>query len=114
MDTSVPGSYHVNKNYPIAGDYANPTKQQDFSIDQTVNMVDPNNPIVNTYHPPKMGDIIAFGLPTSEPGEDHVGIYLGDGIYISATTNINYQQKDVVIKRVSKEYKRITYRSPGE
>jgi len=57
--------------------------------------------------PPKFGDVIAF--PTF-----HVGVYLGRGLYISATTQNPYrgiQQDDVVIHFVNMNYEQL-YRSP--
>jgi hypothetical protein len=48
----------------------------------------PNMEIVNSTINGKMGDIIAFPVP-SENDTAHVGIYLGNNIYISARLNHN-------------------------
>lgn len=38
---------------------------------------------------PRMGDIISYGYGGSDPNTSHVGIYLGHGLFLNATTTFS-------------------------
>ena len=100
--------------FPMAGEWADMTNTEigryypvttyDTLVKETsssrAHMQTTNLPIdVNyfTYGGKLPGDIISFGPPTASPAQDHTGINLYGGLYISAT-DPSYGQENVVIK----------------
>jgi hypothetical protein len=110
------------KRPPIAGEWANPKL---FSRSYTAIW----KVVPETYghgggmvvirlvqnNEPRLGDIVVFGEPTSVGSAAHVGIYLGEGVYVSATSSAVHGQVGLVIKDVPDGgTPQILYRSTGE
>jgi len=111
---------------PIAGEWADPNKLGEFNAKWEIKgsnedggtsgnlfnaqLIEKFIGSGNGSQKPSLGDIVSFGLPTMMGSNAHVGIYLGKGIYVSATSM--YGQKGVAIKGISTKQRNL-YRSPS-
>jgi hypothetical protein len=106
---------------PLAGEWANPKLfRREYTAIWKVIPIDYHGGgmvIVKLEQDtePRLGDVIAIGKPTTVGSAAHVGIYLGSGMYVSASSAGVQGQKGLVIKRVPSDgVPQILFRSSGK